>query len=202
MILIGLTGSIASGKSTTVKWLKEMGLHVDDADANVHYIFKHNKDVIEAVRELWPGCVNEEGVDRVCLRQKVLNNEAAIKQLESITHPVVRKMSLQFLEERKQAGDPLVFLDIPLLFENGSEKRYDAVLVVYCSPENQRERALARGMEASLYDYFLTKQVPTADKIKKADFLLNTDGTLAKTKEKLIEVLHQIEQKFSIKILR
>jgi len=201
MILIGLTGSIASGKSTTVNWLKELGLHVDDADANVHYMFKHNKDVIEGVRKLWPGCVNEEGVDRACLRQTVLHNETAIKQLEAITHPVVRQMSLQFLAERKKAGDPVVFLDIPLLFESGGEKRYDATLVVYCSPENQRQRALARGMEGSLYDYLLSKQVPTADKIKKADFLLNTDGTLAETKEKLIEVLHQIEQKFSIKIL-
>ncbi len=142
MIVIGLTGSIATGKSTVVGWLREMGIQVYDADADVHHMFQHNQDVIEAVRQLWPECVGAEGVDRSCLRQKALNSPQTVKQLEAITHPIVRQLNQEFIEERKAAGDEIVFMDIPLLFETGLDYKHDATLVVACSAENQRARAL------------------------------------------------------------
>jgi dephospho-CoA kinase len=200
MIVIGLTGSIATGKSRVVKWLKELDLPVYDADAHVHDMFKHDPQVIAAIKNLWPDCVGEDGVDRSCLRRKVLEAPETIKQLEVITHPVVRRLNQEFIEHHRLAGDPVVFLDIPLLFETKSAT-YDAILVVYCSPEHQRERALARGGDPALFEYLLSQQLPLEEKIKKADFILSSDGELAETHKKLIEVLHQIEQRFGIKII-
>jgi dephospho-CoA kinase len=202
MIVIGLTGSIATGKSTVVGWLRELGIHVNDADASVHHMFKHDARVITAIEKLWPDCIDIHGVDRKALGRKVLHNPQATKKLESITHPIVREYSQKFLAERNAAGDPVVFLDIPLLFEGGMEKTYDATLVVYCSPENQRARALARGADADLFDYLTSQQIPMDEKVKKADFKLNTDGTLAETKENLLEVLHLMETKFNIKLIK
>lgn len=195
-IVIGLTGGIATGKSTVVEWLKELAIPVHDADACVHQMFQNNQNVIESVRVLWPDCVGEAGVNRACLRGKVLKNPAAIKQLEAITHPVVRESTGAFIKEHQALGSEIIFLDIPLLFEGGTEKDYDGTLVVYCSPENQRQRALDRGADPTLFDYLLDQQMPLSQKREQADFTLNTDGTLAETREKLIEVLQEISTRF------
>jgi dephospho-CoA kinase len=202
MIVVGLTGSIATGKSTIVKRLTELGIHVHDADECVHEMFSHNEQVIEDIRKLWPECITGDGVDRNCLRQKVLRDPKAIKELEGITHPIVRKLDEAFLAMRKASGDEAVFLDIPLLYETGRDKDVDCTLVVYCAPEEQRRRVLDRGVDPALFEYLLNLQIPLHEKIKQADYTLSSDGTLAETRIKLIEILHQIEKRFGIHIIR
>lgn len=202
MIVIAITGSISTGKSTVVSWLEEMGLAVYDADASVRKLFEENKAVMEFLKNIWPESVGPDGVDRKYLRQRVLNDPSAIKQLEAITHPIVNRMHLDFLEKRRAAGDEIVFLDIPLLFETQTSYLTDGILVVYCSQEKQRERALARGFDPELFDYLFKQQIPIAEKLEKADFKLDNNGTLAETREKLIEVLHEIESKYGLKILK
>lgn len=202
MIIIALTGSIASGKSTVVAWLKELGLAVDDADAHVHDIFSKDLSVIDAVGKLWPECVVERHVDRSCLRKHVIGDENALRLLEKITHPAVWKRTQAFIETSKASGKEAVFLDIPLLFETQSSTLYDCTLLVYCSPENQRTRALERGTPAEVFDYLSQQQVPLSEKLAKADFKLNTDGTLAQTRRKLLEVIHQIESKYQIQLIK
>lgn len=201
MVVIGLTGSIASGKSTVLAWLKELGISVFDSDAAVHELFLHNHDVKDAVRGLWPECVEGQEINRACLRSKVIASKEAIQELEAITHPWVTKKSLEFIRAREQAGDPIVFLDIPLLFEAKQGLPIDQVLVVYCSSENQHKRALSRGTEPSMFDFLISRQLAIDEKLRKSDFQLNTDGTLAETREKLIQLLHDMETKLNVKFI-
>ncbi|MBP6985511.1 MAG: dephospho-CoA kinase [Alphaproteobacteria bacterium] len=202
MIVIVVTGSISSGKSTVLQWIKELRIPVDDADAHVHEMFIKNTAVIKRIKELWPESIEKETVNREKLRECVLGNPQAMKQLEQITHPVVRHMSKKFLEACKKNNEPVVFLDIPLFFESPNKPICDSVLVVYCSPETQRQRALNRGTSLDTFEYFNQRQTPLDIKLSKADFILNTDGTLDQTKQNLIEVLHQIENRYQIKFIK
>jgi dephospho-CoA kinase len=201
MIVVGITGSIATGKTNLVHHLRDLGLHVQDADVAVHQMFETDPTVIEKIRSLWPDCVSDK-VDRACLREKVLEDTATIEKLEAITHPLVRNIDLQFIEERRQAGDDVVFLDVPLLYEAGFDEFVDCAIVVYCAPAEQRRRALARGTDPTLLDYLMARQLPMTDKITRADYAISSDGTLDQTREKLIQVLHQIEQKYGVRIVR
>src|SRR3979490_1028455 len=142
MIILGLTGSIGMGKSTTAKLFAEAGVPVYDAYATVHMLYEG--EAVPAIEAAFPGTTADGKVDRARLSAKVVHDPAAIKRLGQMVHPVRRSYHQKFLEEAEQAGAPVVVMDVPLLFETGGEKRVDAVVVVTTAPEVQRQRILAR----------------------------------------------------------
>ena len=191
MRILGLTGSIGMGKSTTAKLFAEAGVPVYDADAAVHKIYEG--EAAPAIEAAFPGTTADGKVDRAKLSAKVLHNPAAIKQLEQIVHPMLGASRKKFLDAAEQSGAPVVVMDIPLLFETGGEKRVDAVVVVTTSLENQRERILARGtMTSEALDAILARQLPDAEKRKRADFVVDTSHGLEPVRERIRDILAEI----------
>jgi dephospho-CoA kinase len=178
MIILGLTGSIGMGKSTTADFFRALGVPVHDSDAVVHALYAGRAaPLIEAA---FPGTVTHGTVDRARLSAAVLGKPEALRRLEAIVHPLVREEETAFLEKARATRQPLVVLDIPLLFESGGEKRVDKVLVVTAPPEVQRARVLARpGMTAEKLDAILARQTPDAEKRARADFVVDTSHGLA-----------------------
>lgn len=178
MLVAGLTGSIAMGKSTIAAMLTELGFPVFDADAAVRdYYAAEGAPVIEAA---FPGVVVEGVVDRTRLAARVLGDDAAMKRLEAIVHPAVGERRAQFLDAARAAGRRMAVLDIPLLFETGGEKKVDLVIVVSARPEQQRDRALARpGMTEDKFEAILARQTPDDEKRRRAHIVIDTSGTLA-----------------------
>jgi dephospho-CoA kinase len=191
MRILGLTGSIGMGKSTTAKLFMEAGVPVYDADAAVHKIYAG--EAAPAVEAAFPGTTVDGKVDRAKLSAKVLHDPAAIKQLEQIVHPMLGASRQKFLAAAEQSGAPVVVMDIPLLFETGGEKRVDAVVVVTTSPENQRERILARGtMTNEALDAILARQLPDAEKRKRADFVVDTSHGLDPVRAQIRDILAEV----------
>src|SRR2546427_3790418 len=188
MIILGLTGSIGMGKSTTAKLFEEAGVPVYDADAAVHKVYEG--EAAPAIEAAFPGTTVDGKVDRARLSARVVHDQAAIKQLEQIVHPMLGASRQKFLEEAERSGAPVVVMDIPLLFETGGDKRGDAVVVVSTSPENQRERILARGtMTSEALDGILARQLPDAEKRKRADFVVDTSHGLDPVRERIRDIL-------------
>lgn len=176
MFVLGLTGSIGMGKSETAKMFQRLGVPVYDADAAVHRLYAPGGAAVTAVGTLFPGSVKEGAVDRQALGAIVLGDDTKLRSLEAIVHPLVAAARQAWLEEQAEKGEPLVVLDIPLLYEGGGEKYVDAVLVVSAPPELQRARVLARpGMTEERFAAILAKQVSDADKRARADFVIATD---------------------------
>ncbi|WP_428521589.1 dephospho-CoA kinase [Roseibium sp.] len=173
MIKLGLTGSIGMGKSTTAKMFAELGVPVHDSDATVHALYSGRAaPLIEAA---FPGTVVDGTVDRTLLSPHVLGKPAAMKRLEAIVHPLVREEELAFLEKAKANRHRVVVLDIPLLFETGGDNRVEGVVVVTADADVQRKRVLARpGMTEDRFEAILSKQMPDAEKRKRAHFLIDT----------------------------
>lgn len=173
MIVLGLTGSIGMGKSTTAKIFAEAGIPVHDSDEAVHRLYAGAAaPVIEVA---FPGTVKDGVVDRTELARHVLGDAAALKKLEGIIHPLVRADASAFLERHRAANAALVVLDIPLLFETGGRSRVDKVVVVTAPADVQRERVLARpGMSEQKFEAILSKQVPDAEKRGLADYIVDT----------------------------
>lgn len=191
MRILGLTGSIGMGKSTTAKLFMEAGVPVYDADAAVHKIYEG--EAAPAIEAAFPGTTVGGKVDRARLSAKVVQNPAAIKQLEQIVHPMLGASRRQFLEAAEQSGAPVVVMDIPLLFETGGEKRVDAVVVVTTSPETQRERILARGtMSPEALDAILARQLPDPEKRKRADFVVDTSHGLEPVRGAIRDILAEV----------
>jgi dephospho-CoA kinase len=173
MVILGLTGSIGMGKSTTANFFAEAGVPVHDADAAVHRLYEG--EAAPAIERAFPGSTVAGKVDRARLTAKVVGDEAARRRLEAIVHPLVRQSELKFLVEARARGARIVVLDIPLLFETGGEERVDAVVVVSAPEEMQRARVLARaGMTPEKFDALLAAQVPDAEKRRRADFVVDT----------------------------
>ncbi|MBZ9661611.1 dephospho-CoA kinase [Mesorhizobium sp. ESP-6-4] len=173
MIVLGLTGSIGMGKSTTAKMFAEAGVPVHDSDETVHRLYSGKAAPL--VEAAFPGTTQVGAVDRVKLAEKVLADPAALKRLEAIIHPLVRADADAFLATHRAAGARLAVLDIPLLFETGGRNRVDKVVVVTASPEIQRERVLVRpGMSEEKFSSILARQVPDAEKRRLADFIIDT----------------------------
>ncbi len=185
MIVLGLTGSIGMGKSTTAGMFAEAGVPVHDSDEAVHRLYAGKAaPLIEAA---FPGVVVDGSVDRTRLAARVLGDAVALKALEAIVHPLVRADADAFVARHRAAGAPLVVLDIPLLFETGGRGRVDKVAVVSAPAAMQRERVLARpGMTAEKFEAILARQVPDAEKRRQADFVIDTsrdfDATRAEVK--------------------
>lgn len=173
MIILGLTGSIGMGKSTTAEMFREEGVPVHDADAAVHELYAGRAAPL--IEEAFPGTVVNGVVDREKLSRRVVNDAQALKHLEGIVHPLVREVEREFLERNRERGAPLVVLDIPLLFESAAEGRVDKIIVVTASAAEQRRRVLSRpGMTEEKYRVILQRQVPDDEKRARADFVVDT----------------------------
>jgi dephospho-CoA kinase len=188
MIVLGLTGSIGMGKSTTAKLFEEAGVPVYDADATVHMIYEG--EAAPAIEAAFPGATSGGKVDRARLSAQVVHDPAAMKRLERIVHPMLRAYHQKFLDDAEQSGAPVAVVDVPLLFETGGEKRVDAVVVVTTTPEIQRERILARDdMTDHKLDALLARQLPDAEKRKRADFVVDTSHGLDPVRARLRDIL-------------
>jgi dephospho-CoA kinase len=173
VVVIGLTGSIGMGKSTTAGFFADAGVPVYDADSAVHRLYAG--EAVALVEAAFPGVSNREGIDRGELARRVVGDAEAMKRLERIIHPLVRREEERFLAEAQRAAAPVVVLDIPLLFEAGAAHRVDAIVVVTAPAEMQRERALSRpGMTEDKFQALLAKQMPDAEKRRRADFVVDT----------------------------
>lgn len=181
MIILGLTGSIGMGKSTVADMLREAGVPVFDADAEVRAMQGPGGAALAAIEEAFPGTTGPQGLDRLKLGAAVFNDHAALARLEAIMHPRVRDAQAAFMTGH--AAEPIVALDVPLLFEKGGYEGVDAVMVVSAPAEVQRQRVLARpGMTAEKFDAIRAKQMPDAEKRARADFVIDTGTSLAETR--------------------
>ena len=177
MITIGLTGSIGTGKSTTAKLFAQEGVAVYDSDAVVHQIYEGEAAAL--VENAFPGTTQDGKVDRQKLGDILRKNPANFKTLEKIVHPLVRQKQDEFLKQARHANGEFALLDIPLLFETCAENRVDAVVVVSCSPERQRQRVLARpGMTEEKFELILARQMPDEEKRSRADFVIDTNTSV------------------------
>ena len=175
MVILGLTGSIAMGKSAAATALRRLGLPVHDADAAVHRLLAEDPETIKGVRRAFPKTVKAGRVDRRALGARVFGDPVALRRLESILHPKVRRAEAAFLRRQARRGAPMVVLDVPLLFETGAETRCDAVLVVSAPAFIQAQRVLRRpGMTPRRLAEILAQQMPDAEKRRRADFVIPT----------------------------
>jgi dephospho-CoA kinase len=190
MIVLGLTGSIGMGKSTTANLFAEAGVPVYDADAAVHRLYEG--EAVGAIEAAFPGTTADGKVDRNKLSARVVHDSAAMKRLEQIVHPMLGASRQKFLEDAKASGAPVAVVDVPLLFETGGEKRVDAVVVVTTTPEVQRERILARpNMTEEKLASLLARQMPDAEKRKRAHFLVDTSHGLDPVRARIRDILSQ-----------
>jgi dephospho-CoA kinase len=188
MIVLGLTGSIGMGKSTTATLFAEAGVPVYDADAAVHRLYEG--EAVAAIETAFPGTTADGKVDRTRLSSRVVHDPAAMKRLEEIVHPMLSASRQKFLQDAEKSGVPVVVVDVPLLFETGGEKRVDAVVVVTTSPELQRTRILARpNMTAEKLDAILARQMPDAEKRQRAHFVVDTSHGLDPVRARIRDIL-------------
>jgi dephospho-CoA kinase len=173
MFVLGLTGSVGMGKSVTARFFADEGVPVHDADAAVHRLYAG--EAVPAIEAAFPGTTAEGRVERGELAARVLGDDAALKRLEAIVHPLVRASEQHLLAEAEARGEKVAVLDIPLLFETGGDRRVDAVVVVSAPADVQRARVLERpGMTAEKFEAILAKQMPDAEKRRRADFVVDT----------------------------
>lgn len=190
MIVLGLTGSIGMGKSTTAKLFAEAGVPVYDADATVHRLYE--SEAVPAIEAAFPGTTVDGKVDRNRLSARVVHDPAAMRRLEEIVHPMLGASRQKFLHDAEQSGAAVAVVDVPLLFETGGEKRVDAVVVVTTTPEIQRQRILERpNMTDEKLDAILARQMPDAEKRKRADFVVDTSHGLDPARARIRDILDE-----------
>jgi len=191
MFVLGLTGSIGMGKTTTARLFEESGVPVYDSDAAVHQLYEG--EAAKLIERAFPGTTFQGKVDRQTLGERVIGNASALQRLESIVHPLVRSEEAKFLAAARKRGDPVVVLDIPLLFETGGEKRCDAVVVVSAPAEIQRQRVLQRsGMTAEKLDALLAKQMPDEEKRRRADFIVDSGQGIEKARRQVRAIVARV----------
>lgn len=192
MIILGLTGSIGMGKSTTSKMFSACGVPVYDADQTVHDLYEG--DLLPILEAAFPGVRFDGKIDRQRLSAKVVGNSAAMKKLESIVHPAVRLKEQTFLKTHKEAGVPLVVLDIPLLFETGGDKRVDKIIVVTAPTSIQQERVLARpDMTLEKFEKILSHQMQDAEKRERADFIIDTSLGMEAAHKAVVQIIKTVK---------
>jgi dephospho-CoA kinase len=190
MLLLGLTGSIGMGKSTTAKLFAEAGVPVYDADATVHMLYEG--EAVPAIEAAFPGTTAGGRVDRNKLSALVVHDPAAMQRLEQIVHPMLGASRQKFLDDAERSGAPVAVVDVPLLFETGGEKRVDAVVVVTTTPEIQHQRILARdNMSSEKLDAILARQLPDAEKRRRADFVVDTSHGLDPVRARIRDILNE-----------
>lgn len=192
MFILGLTGSIGMGKTTTARLFAEAGVPVYDADAAVHRLYEG--DAVAAIEAAFPGTTSGGKVDRGALGARVSGDPTALKFLESIVHPLVGKARELFLRDAERSGAKVVVLDIPLLLETGGESRVDAVVVVSAPAKVQRERVLERGIGAEQFEALLSRQMPDAEKRRRADFVVDSSHGIEPAREQVKAILATVEK--------
>jgi dephospho-CoA kinase len=191
MIVVGLTGSMGMGKSTVAAYLRNKGIPVHDADQIVHGLY--SGAAVPLIEAVFPGATSGGAVDRVALSQIVLGSDEALKKLEALVHPLVRKAEWEVLIKEQDKGADLSVLEIPLLYETAAERLFDAVIVVSAPETMQRERMLKRtGMTAEKLEAIVARQWPDAAKREKADFVVDTGVPLDDTYRQIDAVLKEI----------
>ena len=188
MIVLGLTGSIGTGKSTTAAMFADLGVPVHDADRAVHDLYAG--EAVAPIAAAFPGAVRDGKVDRAALSEILRQAPERFGELEAIVHPLVRQKEAAFLAHYREAGTPIVLLDIPLLFETGGAARVDKIVVVTCDPAIQRQRVLARpGMTEEKFDLIRARQMPDAEKRKRADFVVDSGHGLEPARLQVAEII-------------
>lgn len=191
MIVLGLTGSIGMGKSTTAAMFRAAGVPVHDSDAVVHALYRGA--AVGPVEAAFPGVTREGAIDRALLSQRVLGDGAAMARLEAIVHPLVAQAREAFLDEARRAGARVAVLDVPLLFETGGDALVDAVVVVTADASVQKARVLARpGMTEERFAAILARQTPDSEKRRRADFLIDTGRGLEAARRQVEDVLRAV----------
>jgi dephospho-CoA kinase len=190
-IVLGLTGSIGMGKSTTAAMFRDLGVPVWDADAAVHRLYAEGGAAVKPIGRLVPEATATGSVDRSVLRAAIAKDTGVLRRIETIVHPLVAADRAAFLA--KHAAAPLVVLDIPLLFETGGDAYCDRTLVVTTDPEEQRRRALARGTDAATFDDLLSRQMPDAEKRARARHVIRTD-TLDGTRKAVADLVAELTE--------
>jgi dephospho-CoA kinase len=190
VIILGLTGSIGMGKSTTAGLFREAGVPVQDADQVVAELYAEGGAAVAPVESAFPGVVNAGAVDRTRLSQRVLGDPQALARLEAVVHPLVAAARDDFLRTAEAEGAAVAVLDVPLLFEAGIADQVDAVVVVSASEPVQRERVLSRpGMTEDKLAAILDRQIPDADKRARADFIIDTARGIDAARRQVAAVL-------------
>lgn len=192
-LLVGLTGSIGMGKSTVSGFLSALHVPVLCADEVVHQLYAAGGAAVAPVGAAFPDAVVSDAVDRAQLSKYVVGNEAAMKQLEGIVHPLVEAERLRFVRQHAAAGAPVVVFDIPLLYETKAEAGLDVVLVVSAPAQVQQQRVLARpGMTPEKLLAILARQVPDEEKRRRADYVIDTGCSLQETEQQVRSVLEEL----------
>lgn len=190
MRILGLTGSIAMGKSATARMLGRLGLPIHDADACVHRLFATGGRAVAPISDIFPDVVENGAVNRVRLGSRVFGKPNALKQLEAIVHPLVRDERDRFLALHRRRRAKLVVLDVPLLYETGGQGICDDVMVVSAPAFLQRRRALARpGMTPEKLASILARQMPDHEKRKRADVVIATGLGFADTYRRIVRYI-------------
>lgn len=193
MIVIGLTGSIGMGKTTTAGLFADEGVPVNDSDQVVHDLYR--SDAVAPIAELFPDAVVDGVVDRIKLSENLAKNPAKFRDIEAIVHPLVRAREAAFLEKQRELGCSIVVLDIPLLFETGADARVDKVVVVTCEPEVQRQRVLSRpGMTEEKFALILSRQTPDAEKRARADYVVDTGHGIDMAREQVKTIVKELRE--------
>ncbi len=199
MIIIGLTGSIAMGKSTVADFFHQHGVPMISADQIVHDLY--NGQAASLIEAAFPGTTNtndqnHQTVDRQKLMAALTKDEAGFQKLETLIHPLVRDQEWAFLQQQKAKNTPLVLIEIPLLFETNAEDFMDAVVLVSASAEQQKKRALARpNMTPEKFNAIVNKQMPDAQKRQKADYIIDTGTTLEATENQVKTVIETLKSR-------
>ncbi len=199
MITIGLTGSIGMGKSTVLSMFADEGAVVWNADDAVHRLYQRGAAGAKAVGERFPDAIIDGAVDRAVLSRLVLEDACALAELEAIVHPLVSADRAAFLDGAARDGADMAVLDIPLLFEKGSEKFFDAVVVVSAPADVQKARVMARpGMTEKKFRSILMKQTPDAEKRRRADYVIDTGASLDETRRAVRAVVRALKERFGL----
>lgn len=191
MIIVGLTGSIGMGKTTTAALFADEGVPVNDADQVVHDLY--SSDAVEPIRAMFPDVIIDGVVDRKKLSENLAKNPAKFADLEAVVHPLVRAREKAFLDEQRALGKKVVVLDIPLLFETGANRRVDKIVVVSCEPGVQRQRVLSRpGMTPQKFELILSRQTPDAEKRARADYVIDTGHGIDMARSQVKTLLREL----------
>jgi dephospho-CoA kinase len=186
MIILGLTGSIGMGKTTTAKMFADEGCPIFDADAAVHKLYQKGGKAVALIRAVFPDAIKDGAIDRAVLGQHMRADPLNLKVLESFIHPWVSEVRAAFLKKAQSDEADIVVFDVPLLFETGGDKAVDHTIVVTAPAEVQKERVMARpGMTKDLFETLLSRQMSDAEKRKRADFIISTAVSLSDTREQV-----------------
>ncbi|RYE47194.1 MAG: dephospho-CoA kinase [Hyphomicrobiales bacterium] len=193
MLKLGLTGSIATGKSTVLKAFADLGVPTFSSDEAVHELYRGA--AVAPVEAAFPGVSVDGAIDRDKLSRQLIGQPQRLRQLEAIVHPLVRTRIRSFLSEAAARGEPMAVVDIPLLFENGVDWGLDAIIVTVVDEAEQRRRALARpGMTVEKLDAILARQLPQAEKVKRATYIIDTSDAIEATRQTVAELVQRLRQ--------